>query len=201
MAQRRTPIQVPQPGTQGAPIFSNTLIDRAKAAKVYDRLCNIVAAQRFRGLTDKTILETINKGFSFLGCKMNEKDFKKALIYDQGLSAAYMTGREECIGMSINCIHNTISTQDSNNVGVARLAMDFLEKIDDGAVIQKEQSQADIQITATKETLNNLLGALANIDEPAPPDESDLDFDKIQEAEQSDAASQSSAPITREDYE
>lgn len=201
MAQRKTSIQLPPPGTQGAPTFSNTLIDRAKAAKVYDRLCNIVAAQRFRGLSDKTIIETINKAFSFLGCKITDRDFKKALIYDQGLSAAYMTGREECIGMSINCIHNTISTQDSNNVGVARLAMDFLEKIDDGAVIQKEQSQADIQITATKETLNNLIGALANVEEPAPPDESDLDFDKQQEAEQRDAASQSSAPIPKEDYE
>ena len=201
MAQRKTRIQLPPPGTQGAPTFSNTLIDRAKAAKVYDRLCNIVAAQRFRGVSDKTIVETINKGFSFLNCKINEKDFKKALIYDQGLSAAYMTGREECIGMSINCIHNTISTQDSNNVGVARLAMDFLEKIDDGAVIQKEQSQAGLHITATKETLNNLIGALADIKEPEPPDESDLDFDKQQEAEQRDAASQSSAPIAREDYE
>lgn len=195
MAQRKSRIQLPQPGTQGAPIFSNTLIDRAKAAKVYDRLCNIVAAQRFRGASDKTIVETINKGFSFLNCKINEREFRKALVYDQGLSSAYMTGREECIGMSINCIHNTISTQDSNNVGVARLAMDLLEKIDDGAVIHKEQSQTDIQITATKETLNNLLGALTNIEEPAPPDESDLDFDKQQEAEQSNAASQSSAPI------
>lgn len=159
----------------GRAMFECPFIEKIKALGFEKQLINIVRAMRFRNADNKEIVKALNTAFNWVGETLTEELFVKSLPVYSEIAGAYMYGRDESIGMLTAYISDTISTT-AKNEKTARLALDFLKEIDNGTVIQAASAPEQIQLTATAETLTSMLSALNKVEEPAIPDESDLEF-------------------------
>ena len=165
--------------------YSNPMIEKAKACGIYNKFLNVIRTLRFRNCTDEEIVKALNGAFKLFGINIDVNGLRRSLFVYQDLAAAYMTGRDASIGMLTHYIEETIETSEKTEK-MARLALDYLKEIDDGTVIKTTDMKEGIQLTATGQTLSNLIAALGPIGEPAPPDESDLEFDRQQQNKEDD---------------
>lgn len=171
--------------------YKNAAIERLKKMGCYKALLSTIRALRCARCTDEELVTAINGAFNLIGMKMTVNDLKKSLFAYSDLGAAYLLGKDYTIGLAKDVIDDVLTTSERNEK-LGRFALDVIKELDDRNIVKTEDMKEGVTLTATGQTLANLVAALGPVDEPTPPDESDLDFDKQAESE-ADAASQSYA--------
>jgi hypothetical protein len=162
-------------GKTGGGAFECVFFEKIQAAGLMKQCLNMIRTMRFRDVNSEEIVKALNKAFFFMGEKLTVDQFTRSLpVYPQ-LAAAYIYGRDESVGMLTKYITDTIE-QSEKNEKTARLAMDFLERIDDGAVIKAPGTNESITLTTTGQTLGAVMQALNEVTEPEVPDETYLEF-------------------------